>query len=154
MTGAHVGACSSLNVTVEVRRAEEGIAQSSKPVMVSAAASAVTVTPEPMVVPDRLIETLVDGRLARLIRLQMSIWGEAGFWRSLVAAWRAASREPWRTSRFVVNSQANSMIPKSNRIRRGAMMANSTRLAPRLPRSVFLRMMSEPAGAMISSLVR
>ena len=154
MTGAHVGACSSLNVTVEVRRAEEGIAQSSKPVMVSAAASAVTVTPEPMVVPDRLIETLVDGRLARLIRLQMSIWGDAGFWRSLVAAWRAASREPWRTSRFVVNSQANSMMPKSNRIRRGAMMANSTRLAPRLPRSVFLRMMSEPAGVMISSLVR
>ena len=60
-----MGGCSSLSVTVEINRADDGTAQSSNPVSVSAAASAVTVMPAPMSVPDLLIDTLVEFRLAR-----------------------------------------------------------------------------------------
>ena len=98
--------------------------------MVSASASTVTVMASPTLLPARVMETSVVGRSVRLRPLHMSIAGVAGFGSRFVAATRTASRAPWRTSRLLAKSHANSMIPNSKRNKIGAMTANSTRLAP------------------------
>src|SRR3990172_3812895 len=51
----------------------------------------------------------------------------------LTATNRAPSRAPWRTLRFMLNSQANSTMPSSSRRRNGMRMANSTSAAPVSP---------------------
>lgn len=99
------------------------------PVNVSGGALMVTVMSSPMFVPVREICTVVFELLATSIREQME--AISGLGRSSVAAIRAPSLAPCRMSRFWEKTHANSMMPNRSMINRGAMMANSTRLAPR-----------------------